>query len=118
MTMTLADTLTKMLPVALAAAALAAGWSAAQQDGADIENLLRAKGCHACHALSEPLLGPPYQAIALQNAGNAEAAVALADKILHGGAGAWGVVPMPRNDRVSEEEARVIVAWILEQTPE
>jgi cytochrome c len=114
---------TKGLPIALAAAAAvaaASGWSAAQDGaGSDIQALLRAKGCHACHALSEPLLGPPYQAIALQNAADHDAAVErLAQKILAGGAGSWGVVPMPRNDRVSPEEARIMAAWILEQSPQ
>lgn len=114
----------KALPIALASlvtAASVAGWSVAQDaaSGSDIEMLLRAKGCHACHALSEPLLGPPYQAIALQNgARGPQAAETLAEKIRRGGAGSWGVVPMPQNDRVSQEEALEMAAWILEQSPE
>jgi cytochrome c len=81
--------------------------------------LLRAKGCHACHAMNEQLLGPSYQAISAMHAAQKTAMVdALAEKIVLGGAGAWGVVPMPRNDRVTAEEARAIASWILDQAPE
>ena len=37
----------------------------------------------------------------------------LAQKIIDGGAGNWGVVPMVPNEHVSLDEARQIVAWIL-----
>ncbi len=101
------------------AAAASLGWGRSVAQEADIPALLRQKGCHACHSMSDPLLGPAYQAIAVMHgSADAETVDALAQKIRLGGAGAWGVVPMPRNDRVSEEEARTIAAWILAQTPE
>ena len=37
----------------------------------------------------------------------------LATKIRKGGAGAWGPVPMPANNQVSEAEARTLATWVL-----
>ena len=69
---------------------------------------------YGCHSLTEPLIGPPYQAIANLHAGNQEAMVeVLARKVIYGGAGTWGVVPMVPNEHVSEDEARGMVRWIL-----
>jgi cytochrome c len=90
----------------------------ADSAAADIPALLREKGCHACHAMREPLLGPPYQAIAaLHGARRDVMADVLAEKIIAGGAGNWGFVPMIANDQVSVTEARQIAEWILDQAP-
>jgi cytochrome c len=37
----------------------------------------------------------------------------LAAKILKGGAGVFGVVPMPANTQVNEAEAKKLAAWVL-----
>ena len=37
----------------------------------------------------------------------------LAIKIVKGGAGVWGAIPMPANPQVSEAEAKTLVAWVL-----
>ena len=37
----------------------------------------------------------------------------LAEKIVKGGAGVWGAVPMPANPRVSPAEAKQLANWIL-----
>jgi len=39
----------------------------------------------------------------------------LAVKVIKGGSGAWGAVPMPANPQVSEADAQKLVAWILAQ---
>ena len=84
----------------------------------DMPALLRANGCHACHAQSETLLGPSYEAIAAMHGPRKDVMVdVLAQKIIAGGAGNWGVVPMVRNERVSPADARAIAAWILDQGP-
>jgi cytochrome c len=76
--------------------------------------LASAKRCNACHTVDDALLGPPYRAIAARHAGERELKVeVLAQKIVHGGAGNWGVVPMVPNEHVSLDEARAIAAWIL-----
>jgi cytochrome c len=37
----------------------------------------------------------------------------LATKIMKGGSGVWGVVPMPANTQVNEAEAKKLAAWVL-----
>ena len=37
----------------------------------------------------------------------------LAVKIMKGGAGVWGPVPMPANAQVNEADARKLAAWVL-----
>ena len=85
--------------------------SAADADGA---KLVQERRCYPCHNQSENLLGPSYNAIAERHAERKDAMVdVLAEKIIVGGAGNWGVVPMVPNQQVSRDEARVIAKWIL-----
>jgi cytochrome c len=104
----------KALPVlGIAIYSMSAAVIAAESDG---EALLAEKRCDACHDLTKNLLGPPYKAIAARHAAQQEAMVeVLAQKIILGGAGNWGVVPMVPNDHVSLAEARAMSRWILEQ---
>jgi cytochrome c len=95
----------------LALCAVSAGAPAQPPDGQALATLKR---CDACHAIEETLIGPPYSAIAARHAGDREIKIeVLAQKIVHGGGGNWGVVPMVPNEHVSLDEAREIVAWIL-----
>jgi cytochrome c len=93
---------------------LAAGtlMSSAAMANAD---LARAKNCIACHAAANKVVGPAYKEIAAKYAGQAGAEDKLTQKVLKGGSGAWGAVPMPANGQVSEAEARTLVKWILSQ---
>jgi cytochrome c len=83
---------------------------------ADPAAMLKAKRCNACHDADNALIGPPWKAIALRYQADKQQAIdALARKIVSGGGGAWGVVPMVPNEHVSAAEARELAAWILEQ---
>ena len=77
--------------------------------------LASAKNCMACHAMDRKLVGPAYREVAKKYAGDASAADRLAGKIMKGGAGAWGAVPMPANPQVSEADAKKLAAWVLSQ---
>ena len=39
----------------------------------------------------------------------------LTQKVLKGGTGVWGAVPMPANPQVTEAEAKQLVEWVLQQ---
>ena len=78
-------------------------------------DLAKAKNCMACHAVATKLVGPAYKDVAAKYAGQKDAENKLVVKVLKGGAGAWGAVPMPANPQVSEAEARTLVKWILAQ---
>jgi cytochrome c len=73
------------------------------------------KNCMGCHHASERRVGPAFKAIATKYAGQSDAVDKLSQKIIKGGAGAWGAVPMPANAQVSAAEARQLTLWILSQ---
>lgn len=74
-----------------------------------------ARKCYACHHPSNTLIGPSYQAIAARHRDRRDVmTIVLARRIVDGGGGNWGLVPMVPNPQISEAEARVIAEWILE----
>ena len=76
-------------------------------------DLAQKKNCMACHATDKKLIGPGYKEVAAKYAGQKDAADKLAQKIVKGGSGVWGQVPMPGNPQVSEAEAKQLAAWVL-----
>lgn len=77
--------------------------------------LATSKNCLACHAIDKKLVGPAYKDVAKKYAGQKDAADKLVAKVMKGGSGVWGAVPMPANTQVNEAEARKLVAWVLSQ---
>ena len=75
--------------------------------------LATAKNCMACHAVDKKLVGPAYKEVAAKYAGQKDAADKLAVKIMKGGSGVWGPVPMPANPQVTEADAKKLAAWVL-----
>jgi cytochrome c len=71
------------------------------------------KNCMACHAIDKKLVGPSYKEVAGKYAADKGAVDKLAAKILKGGSGAWGAVPMPANTQVNEADAKKLAAWVL-----
>jgi cytochrome c len=76
-------------------------------------DLAKSKNCMACHAVNNKVVGPAYKEVAAKYAGQADAEDKLTQKVLKGGSGVWGAVPMPANTQVSEAEARTLVKWVL-----
>ena len=99
----------RSLMVLMAVSALASTSAFAQAD------LAKAKNCMACHAVENKLVGPAYKDVAAKYAGQKGAEDKLVQKVLKGGSGVWGPVPMPANPQVSEAEARSLVKWVLAQ---
>ena len=79
------------------------------------EALAKAKNCMACHAVDKKLVGPSYKDVAKKYAGDAKAVDMLATKIMKGGSGVWGAIPMPANPQVNEADAKKLAAWVLNQ---
>jgi len=75
--------------------------------------LAQKKNCMACHAVGQKVIGPSYKDVAAKYAGQADAVDKLTQKVIKGGAGVWGAVPMPANPQVNEAEAKQLVTWIL-----
>ncbi len=93
-------------------AALAVALSAPVRADEAGEKLAKDKGCTACHTLDKKLVGPPYKDVAKKYKGDAGAAAKLAEKVIKGGQGVWGPIPMPPN-KVNEDEAKKLVAYVL-----
>ena len=77
------------------------------------EALAKSKNCMACHALDKKVVGPAYKDVAKKYAGQKDAADKLATKVIKGGSGVWGPVPMPANAQGNDAESKKLVAWIL-----
>ena len=76
-------------------------------------DLAQKKNCMACHAVDKKLVGPAYKDVAAKYAGQKDAVDKLAVKVLKGGSGVWGPVPMPANPQVTEAEAKQLVQWVM-----
>jgi cytochrome c len=76
-------------------------------------DLAQKKNCMACHAVDKKVIGPAYKDVAAKYAGQKDAADKLAQKIMKGGSGVWGAVPMPANPQVNDAESKTLAAWVL-----
>ncbi|MFC5523849.1 c-type cytochrome [Polaromonas jejuensis] len=103
-----------MKRILLAIASVAAGVAVSTPALADLQ-LATAKNCMACHAVDKKLVGPSFKDVAAKYAGQKDAADKLAAKVMKGGSGVWGPVPMPANTQVNPDEAKKLVAWVLTQ---
>jgi cytochrome c len=99
----------KHLVSALAAVAALVPAVAFADPGMD---LAQKKNCLACHGLDKKIVGPSYKDVAAKYAKDKDAADKLAQKIIHGGSGTWGAIPMPPN-AVTEDEAKTLAKWVL-----
>lgn len=77
------------------------------------QELATKKNCMACHSVDKKLVGPAYKDVAAKYKGDKAAADKLATKVMKGGSGVWGTIPMPANTQVNEAEAKTLVAWVL-----
>jgi len=75
--------------------------------------LIAKSDCLTCHKVNEKLIGPAYRDVAAKYE-NTDANVALlASKVLKGGSGVWGAIPMTPHAALSEADAKQMVKYIL-----
>ena len=84
--------------------------SPAYQDGLQ---LVVKSDCLTCHKIAEGSIGPSYEAIAAKYADNKENIDLLSGKIINGGVGIWGQVPMSAHPAVTKADAEKMVKYIL-----
>lgn len=99
----------KLLPALIVSLGAAAATAPALAN----EALAKSKNCLACHATDKKVVGPSYKEVAAKYAGQKDAVDKLSQKVIKGGVGAWGQIPMPANPQVNEAEAKQLVQWIL-----
>lgn len=92
------------------AAAPVAEAPVAKKDG---KALIEASDCRTCHKDDTKLIGPAYMDVAKKYENTSDNVKMLAGKILKGGQGNWGEIPMAGHPNLSEEDASAMVEYIL-----
>lgn len=69
--------------------------------------------CLTCHKVNEASTGPAYSAVAAKYANTPEIIEQLSNKVIKGGSGNWGVVPMTPHPNLSKEDATAMVKYIM-----
>jgi cytochrome c len=75
--------------------------------------LVAANDCLTCHKVNEKNIGPAYQDVAAKYENTDENIQLLASKIIKGGSGVWGAIPMTPHPTVKEEDAEAMVKYVL-----
>lgn len=75
------------------------------------DQIMETLDCSGCHAVNEKMIGPSYQQIADRY--SEKDTELLASKIIEGGSGVWGGVPMSPHPQVSKEDSKKMVQYIL-----
>ncbi|WP_162052451.1 c-type cytochrome [Pontibacter pamirensis] len=77
------------------------------------KNLIATSDCLACHQVEARLVGPGYVEVAEKYEFNDKNVDYLAGKIIEGGAGVWGQIPMSPHPDLSREDAREMAKYVL-----
>lgn len=80
-----------------------------------IKGLEKVKGsdCTSCHMVERKIVGPSYADVAAKYESTEENITMLAQKVIAGGVGVWGEVPMPAHPGLTEEDAKDMVRYVL-----
>ncbi|MES2417094.1 MAG: c-type cytochrome [Bacteroidota bacterium] len=79
------------------------------------ELLIVKSDCVGCHHREDKLIGPAYLEIAAKYTPSTENIDLLASKIINGGKGVWGAIPMTPHAKITNDEAKLMVKYILAQ---
>jgi len=85
----------------------------AAQKGLDGQALLSKSDCLVCHKLHEKSIGPAYEKVAMKYESTDANIAMLADKVIKGGTGVWGAMPMTPHTNLPVEEVKAMVKFIL-----
>ena len=83
---------------------------------AEIESgklLLSKSDCLGCHKTDIKLVGPAYKDVAKKYPANETNYKLLTKKVLNGGSGVWGQIPMPPHPVMAAADANKMVKYIL-----
>lgn len=76
-------------------------------------HLISLSDCLACHDVDKKIVGPSYEAVAEKYEFNDKNVDYLVGKIITGGAGVWGEIPMSPHPDLSKEDASEMAKYIL-----
>lgn len=75
--------------------------------------LVASSDCLTCHKLAEKFIGPSYKDVSNRYTAHPDTLDRLATKIIKGGMGNWGQVPMTPHPTLSKEDAVQMVKYVL-----
>jgi len=75
--------------------------------------LIGKNDCLTCHKFDEKLQGPAYKDVANKYKDMDTAVQFLANKIITGGSGNWGEIPMAPHSSMSMEDAKALAEYVL-----
>ena len=75
--------------------------------------LIAKSDCSTCHKEQEKLIGPAFVDVAKKYSSSQAVIDTLANKIVKGGSGNWGTVPMSPHPAISVEDAKTMAQYIL-----
>jgi cytochrome c len=86
-----------------------------KDDPVYIKGLEKVKGsdCTGCHQVERKLIGPAYADVAAKYENTEANVTMLAQKVIAGGVGVWGEIPMAAHPNLTEEDATDMVRYIL-----
>jgi cytochrome c len=77
------------------------------------EALIKGSDCLACHNVTKKIVGPAYVNVAAKYPNTDENVEYLATKIIEGGSGVWGAIPMSPHPAISKSDAKEMAKYIL-----
>jgi cytochrome c len=75
--------------------------------------LIKKSDCLTCHKMDQKVIGPAYVDVANKYTASEAVIDTLANKIINGGSGNWGQVPMSAHPNLSLTDAKEMVKYIL-----
>ncbi|UOR05086.1 c-type cytochrome [Hymenobacter aerilatus] len=75
--------------------------------------LIEGSDCTSCHRQDMKLVGPAYAAVAEKYEATDANVSMLAKKVINGGKGNWGEIPMTPHPNLSEKDSEAMVRYIL-----
>jgi cytochrome c len=75
--------------------------------------LIAANDCLTCHKVDEKVTGPAYRDVANKYENTDANVKMLAEKVIKGGSGNWGNVPMTPHPAIAEADAEQMVKYIM-----
>lgn len=77
------------------------------------EALVKQSDCKTCHHATNKIIGPSHTDVAKKYEFTAANVTYLAGKIINGGSGVWGEVPMTAHVDVSQADAEKMARYVL-----
>jgi cytochrome c len=77
------------------------------------EALISYSDCYQCHAKDKKLVGPAFVDIAKRYPANDTFITMLSQRVISGGNGVWGSPAMVPHPKISRDDARLMVKYIL-----